>query len=185
MPPTTEIPRVLIESDRLRVRELVMGDASFILQLVNEPSWLRHIGDKDVHSIGDAERYITNGPRTSYVEHGFGLYVVTDRMSGLPLGVCGLMKRATLEHPDIGFAFLREYWGRGYAFEAAHAVVKYATQNLRIPRIAAITKPDNAASIRLLGRLGMKLEGTVGLAESDPELLLFLSSNGLSRERGD
>lgn len=173
----SERSNTVIETDRLLLRELVTEDAPFILRLLNEPSWLRHIGDKQVHSLEDAERYINDGPRTSYYENGFGLYLVTIRTNEIPVGVCGLLKRKTLEHPDIGFALLPEYWGQGYAFEAARGVMNHVTVQMRMPRVAGITKADNSASIKLLQRLGMRLEGTVKLNELEPELLLFMTPN--------
>lgn len=175
----SQTPKVVIETDRLLLRELAPDDAPFVLQLVNEPSWLEHIGDKNVHSIEDAERYIIDGPRASYIENGFGLYLVTLVKSGQPIGLCGLLKRATLEHPDIGFAFLPEYWGRGYALEAARGVLDYATGQLRISVVAAITKPENKASLKLLEKLGMRLARTVKLNEAEPDLLLLLTPHEL------
>jgi RimJ/RimL family protein N-acetyltransferase len=172
----SEKAKTVVESDRLLLRELVMDDAPFILQLVNEPSWLQHIGDKNVHSIEDAVHYISSGPRKSYHENGFGLYLVVLKASGAPLGVCGLLKRITLDDPDIGFALLPEYWGQGYAYEAASAVLRYAGEELRIAKVAGITKAENRASIKLLEKLGMELEGRLRLSESESELLLFVKA---------
>jgi RimJ/RimL family protein N-acetyltransferase len=167
--------RLVIRTDRLQLRELVAADAVFILELVNEPSWLLHIGDKGVHSVEDAERYIALGPQTSYEQHGFGLYLVELTETATSLGICGLLKRETMDYPDLGFAFLPRHWGQGYAIESAVAVLEYAKKELRLERVAAITKVDNASSIRVLENLGMKVERRLRLTEDDDELLLFLT----------
>ena len=172
---TSSSSRTVIRTDRLQLRELVSEDALFILELVNEPSWLLHIGDKGVHNLEDAQRYIANGPRASYEQHGFGLYLVELSDATTPLGICGLLKRETLDYPDLGFAFLPRHWGRGYAIESARAVLEYAKEEMGIERVAAITKVDNASSIRVLENLGMKVERRLRLGESDEELLLFLT----------
>ena len=108
------------------VRWLDTDDAAFILQLVNEPSWLKYIGDKRVRTLQDAENYIHTGPAEMYGRLGFGLYLVALRDSGERLGICGLIKRASLDDVDLGFAFLPTFWGRGYAHEAAAAIMAYA-----------------------------------------------------------
>lgn len=158
---------------RLRLRPLDLGDASFILDLVNQPSWLRYIGDKQVRSLEDARRYLREGPLAMYTREGFGLYAVERRQDAATLGLCGLIRRAQLEDVDLGFAFLPEYWGQGYALEAAAAVRDHARDTLALPALAAITLPDNASSIRLLEKLGMAPAGRVRLSADEAELLLY------------
>ena len=148
----------LLETQRLIIRELNVDDAQFILTLLNEPSFLRYIGDKKVRNLDDARRYILDGPVASYERHGFGLFRVELKDSHIPIGMCGLLKREELPDPDIGFAFLPDFWNRGYAFEAAAAVLNYARQRLKLDRILAIVNPDNDASIKLLQKLGFKFE---------------------------
>ena len=147
-----------LETQRLIIRELKVDDAQFILTLLNEPSFLRYIGDKEVRNLDDARRYILSGPVASYERHGFGLFRVELKDSHIPIGMCGLLKREELPDPDIGFAFLPDFWNRGYAFEAAAAVLNYARQRLKLDRILAIVNPDNDASIKLLQKLGFKFE---------------------------
>jgi RimJ/RimL family protein N-acetyltransferase/protein tyrosine phosphatase (PTP) superfamily phosphohydrolase (DUF442 family) len=166
-------PIIEIETERLRLRRLDPDDAAFVLRLVNEPSWLRFIGDRGVHDLDDARRYIAEGPQRLYATHGFGLFVVERRGDALPLGMCGLIKRDTLPDVDIGFAFLPEHWSQGYAREAAEATLRYARKQHRLPRVIAITSLDNGASGRLLERIGLQHEGTVRLAGSDEEVCLF------------
>ena len=166
-------PIVEIETERLRLRRLDASDATFILRLVNEPSWLRFIGDRGVHDLDDARRYIAEGPQRLYAAYGFGLFLVERRSDALPLGMCGLIKRDTLPDVDIGFAFLPEHWTQGYAREAAEATLRYARERHHLPRVIAITSRDNVASGRLLERIGLQFEGTMLLAGSAEEVRLF------------
>jgi RimJ/RimL family protein N-acetyltransferase len=157
----------------LILRRLTVDDAEFIFELLNEPSFLQYIGDRGVRSLDDAQEYILNGPVASYEQHGFGLYLTVLRESKVPIGICGLLKRESLEDVDIGFAFLPKYWSKGYAFESASAVMDYGRELLGLKRIVAITAPDNDASIRLLEKLGMRFEKMVTLVEDGPESRLF------------
>ena len=169
-------PIIEIETERLRLRRLDAADASFVLRLVNEPSWLRFIGDRGVHDLDGARRYIVEGPQSLYEKYGFGLFLVERRSDALPLGLCGLIKRDTLPDVDIGFAFLPEHWSQGYAREAAEATLRYARERHRLSRVIAITSPDNVASGRLLERIGLQLEGTVCLAGSSDDVRLFATT---------
>lgn len=154
----------VLETDRLLLRPFTADDGEFTLTLVNESSFLRYIGDKKVRNLEDARQYILSGPAASYQRHGFGLYLVELRESHTPIGMCGLLKRAELSDPDIGFAFLPDYWNQGFAFEAAVAVLQDADQRLRLRRILAITSLDNEASIKLLERLGFGFEDLIKLS---------------------
>jgi RimJ/RimL family protein N-acetyltransferase len=166
----------VLETERLVLRQLTLEDAPFMLQLVNEPSWLRFIGDRGVRTLEDARRYLQEGPLASYARHGFGLYLTELKPSGAPAGICGLIKRDSLEDVDLGFAFLPRYWGRGYATEAAAAVVGLAFSALGLERLVAITTLDNASSIKLLEKLGMRREESVELPGEGAPLLLFACS---------
>ena len=162
-----------IETQRLRIRRFVESDAEFILCLLNQPSFLRFIGDKKVRTIEDARKYIQTGPRENYKRYGFGQYLVQLKDTNKPIGMCGLVKRDSLEDPDLGFAFLPEAWGKGYAFEAASAVLKHTRDALSLSRILAITNPDNDASIKLLGRLGFQFECLKRLSTDAAQVKLF------------
>jgi RimJ/RimL family protein N-acetyltransferase len=162
-----------IQTERLQLRNLAVSDAPFILQLLNEPSFLHYIGDKGVRTIDDAKQYILNGPIASYKEHGFGLYIVELKTGPTPIGMCGLIKRTELPEPDIGFAFMPDYWSRGFAFESALAVINYAVDVLQLKRILAITSPDNEPSAKLLTKLGLEYQCMYCLSEDRPEVKLF------------
>ena len=115
----------VLETDRLILRWMSAGDAPFILELVTEPSWLRFIGDRGVRTPDDAREYIRKGPVDMYARLGFGLYLTERKEDGVPIGICGLLKRESLDDVDLGFANLPRFWGEGYAYEAALAVIAY------------------------------------------------------------
>lgn len=169
--------RTILETERLVLRRMTLNDDTFIRTLLNEPSFLRYIGDRGVRTLDDARRYIADGPLASYDRVGFGLYVVETKGDEMPIGICGLLKRDTLEHPDIGFAFLPWFWSKGYAFESAAAVLHYGRTTLGIRKILAIVSPDNEASIKLLQRLGFSYEGTRRLSEGATEVKVFVSTD--------
>lgn len=163
----------MIETQRLFVRRITVDDAPFILTLLNEPSFLQYIGDKQVRNLEDARQYILNGPVASYERHGFGLLLVELRDTQTPIGMCGILKRAELPDPDIGFALLPDFWNKGFAFEAASAVLNDAPH-----RVLAITTLDNDASINLLERLGFKFERITRLTPEGEQLRLFTRVRG-------
>ena len=173
-----------METERLLLRRVSADDAEFIVELLNQPSFLRYIGDKGVRNTDDAINYIQTGPVASYERFGFGLYATELKEAQAPIGICGILQRDTLPHPDIGFAFLPGYWNKGYAFEAAAAVMNYARQALGLEQILAITSPGNVASERLLEKIGLRFERMTKLADDAPEVKLFATSSSalLSRE---
>lgn len=169
---------IILETERLLLRHLSPEtDADFILELLNDPSFIRYIGDKKVRTAEDARHYIINGPLNSYEQNGFGLYGVVLKESHAPIGICGLVKRETLPDADIGFAFLPAYRSSGYAVESAAAVMKYARETLGIDRILAITTSENKSSARLLGKIGLRFERMIRLTEDAKELKLFATGN--------
>ncbi len=155
------------------IRRLGAGDEAFILELLNEPAFIRNIGDRCVRSLADAAAYIQNGPVASYEKFGFGLFWTGLKEGQVPIGICGLLKRDFLPDVDIGFAFLERYCGKGYAFEAASGVMEYGWNTVGLKRIVAITAPHNEASARLLGKLGMQFEGEVRMAGAAADSRLY------------
>ncbi len=141
---------------------------------MNDPSFIRYIGDRKIRTIEGAKGYITNGPVASYAQNGFGLYLVELKESGESMGMCGLIRRNTLKDVDIGYAFLPKFWSRGYALEAAREMKRYAQEELGLKRLVAVVDPENPASIHLLEKLGMKFEKMVRLTPDDIELKLFV-----------
>ena len=169
-----------LETERLTLREFTTDDAEFSLRLLNEPSFLRFIGDKGVRNLQDARQYILNGPIASYNQNGFGLYLVVLKSTNTSIGMCGLIKRETLTDVDIGFAFLPEFWNKGYALESATAVFSYGKDVLKLPRIVAITNKDNVTSGKLLERLGLHFDRLIDLNGDGDETKLFISDDLLT-----
>ena len=163
----------ILETDRLSLRRLTPADAPFILELVNDPSFIRNIGDRKVRSLVDAERYIETAAISSYEKNGFGLWLVSLKETNESIGMCGLIRRATLEDVDIGYAFLPRFWRKGYAVESARAVRDYGRDVVGLKRLVAITDPANEGSIRVLEKIGMKFEKMIRLSADDIELKLF------------
>jgi RimJ/RimL family protein N-acetyltransferase len=164
---------LILETDRLRLRELRHEDAPFLIELLNDADFLRYIGDRGVRTVADAERYLDDGPRASYQRHGHGLWLVVERQSGASAGICGLLRRDTLPHADLGFAFLPEARGKGYATEAGRATLTHGKEALGLDPILAITALDNDASIRVLTRLGFAFERFYRQSEDAEQLRLF------------
>lgn len=164
---------ISIETERLQLRYYTVADAPFIFKLMNSEGWLRNIGDRDIKSIADAEVYIEAKYLPSYALNGYGAYIVILKETGLAVGSCGLYKRENLEHPDIGFAFLTEYLGKGFGYEASQGVMKNAKEELGIKAFLGITLPTNIASIKLLEKLGLKMKGPFFFNDATEELLLY------------
>jgi RimJ/RimL family protein N-acetyltransferase len=165
----------ILETERLILRRATVDDSAFILELLNEPSWLRFIGDKGVKTLDDARGYILQSLVAMYEQLGFGLYLTELKGESAPIGICGLIKRDSLEDVDIGFAFLPKFWGKGYAYESASAVMAYGKETFSLNRIVAITSPDNYGSAKLLEKLGFNFERMVKLSDDGADVILFAS----------
>jgi len=177
-PGTPPDRRLVIASTRLLLRQICLEDAPLILEVLTDPDFIAYVGDRGVHDLAAAQRYIAAGVHSSYCAHGFGMYLVELRVNAAPLGICGLLRRDS--HPDveIGFAFLPRARGQGYALEAARATVGYARDTLALDRIVALTAPHNERSIRLLEHLGFRCERIVRFAPQGPDWSLLASESG-------
>jgi RimJ/RimL family protein N-acetyltransferase len=173
MMPFNQSDAVVLETERLSLRKLNLEDAGFIFELLNEPAFVRFIGDRGIKTLDDARAYLIKGPLASYERFGFGSWLVQFKTSGEALGMCGLVKRDTLADIDIGYAFLERFWLKGYASESAAAVKTYGMQVLGIKRLVAIADPDNAGSIKVLEKIGLKFERMIRLAGDNIDLKLF------------
>jgi RimJ/RimL family protein N-acetyltransferase len=162
----------ILETERLALRQFTADDAAFIFELVNEPSFIQNIGDRNVRSLADAVNYLEKGPISSYARNGFGSYHVQLKESGESIGMCGLIKRETLEDVDIGYSYLPKFWSKGYAVEGALAVKEQA-RSLGLKRLAAIIDPANVGSIRVAEKIGLTFEKMIQLSADDIELKLF------------
>ena len=163
----------LLETERLLLRQLITEDATFMFELLNDPSFIRNIGDRNIRTIDDACAYIVNGPVKSYEKNGFGLYLVILKETNESIGICGLIRRESLEDVDIGYALLPKFWSKGYAVEAAQATKAYAKDVVGLKRLVAIVDPINVGSIRVLEKIGLRYENMVQLSADDIELKLF------------
>ena len=164
---------MIIETSRLRIRKLSVEDAEFVLRLVNEPAFIANIGDKGVRTLADAKNFIAKGPWTCQAKRGYGQFLVEQKEDGDPVGICGILYRDSLNLTDIGFAILAKYRGRGFAFEAAAAVMKYGFSKLPIEEIVGLTSAENTASIRVLEKLGMKFDSVVKMSVDDPGTAVY------------
>ena len=165
--------KTILETERLRLREFSQNDTDFIIDLLNSPGWIKYIGDRKVKTKEDAFAYLENGPLKSYKDNGYGLSMVELIDGNVPIGMSGIINRKTLETPDIGFAFLPGFEGKGYGFEIASAIVKHARNLLGIPKISAITLNDNVSSKKLLLKLGFSFSKYIKDPVTNEELLLY------------
>lgn len=163
----------ILKTERLNLRKFRIDDTEFIIDLVNSPGWIEFIGDRNIKTLEEAKNYLANGPIKSYAVNGYGLSLVELKNEKIPIGMCGIIKRDNLENPDIGFAFLPDFTGKGYAFEIANATMSYAKEKLNLSIIYAITVSNNKPSINLLEKLGMKFIKLFCLPNDDEELMLF------------
>ena len=165
---------MFLETERLQLRQLTLEDAPFILELLNEPSYIQNIGDRGVRTLDDARAYLRDVPLASYAKNGFGLLMVELKDSGEALGMCGLIKRDTLPDVDIGFAFFPRYWGRGYAFEAAAAVLAYGREVMKLERVVGVVSPGNTGSSNVLRKLGLRFERMITWPGDGSEVELYV-----------
>ncbi len=165
---------IILETKRLVLRHITFDDAPFILRLLNEPSFLKNVGDKKIRSLEGAKKdYILAGPMDSYKKNGFGLDCVEIKESKKIIGVCGLIKRPVLKNVDIGYAFLPEFWSNGYAREAVLGVLTHTKKNLDINTVAAIVNSDNEGSINVLEKLGFIYQKMIMLPEGEKKVKLY------------
>lgn len=165
----------IISTSRLELLEICEEDAPFILELLNTPSWLKFIGDRNLHTTDNAKKYILSRLIPSYKIFGFGFYLTKLKENNTSIGICGIVKRDFLEHVDIGFAFLPQYEGKGYGYESASAVMEYAKTTLGITTIAGITNSNNKSSIALLEKLGLQFQKMILLPNETEEIMLFVN----------
>lgn len=165
---------MVLESERLYLEEFTINDAPFFYQLVNDPDWIKYIGDRNIKSIKDAEDYLKDKIIPSYQEFGFGFYIVRIKESKLPIGMCGLIKRQWMNYVDIGYAFLSEFRGKGYALESSLATKKYAKKQLGIHQLAAITDVNNERSGNLLKKLGFEYNRLISYPGEESKCKLYL-----------
>ncbi len=162
-----------ITTERLTLRAFTLDDAPFIHELLNDPDWIRFIGDRGIHTLDDARRQIGEKYMAAYARDCFGLMLVSRNIDDAPIGMCGLIQRVGLDDVDIGFAFLPRYRGQGAALEAAQATLSHGRDFLKLKRVVAITLPINTSSISLLEKIGLQFESQVALPNDSETLHLY------------
>ncbi len=165
---------VVLETERLRLRWMTLEDAPLLLELMNDPAFILYVADRGLRTVEDAERYLTEKVLPSFDQNGFGMNVVELKTSAMAVGTCGLVKREHMEHVDIGYAFRRDFWGQGFAYEAAAALFQYGQEVLGLPKIVAITAPGNERSIKLLEKLGLRFDRMIATPGVEGESKLFV-----------
>lgn len=163
----------ILETERLILRKLTLDDAAFFLELMNEPDFIKNVADRGLRTEEDAARYLSEKVLPTYERFGFGSYHVELKESKTAIGICGLLKRDTLDDADIGFSILQRFGGNGYAYEAAVAVLNYGRAVLGLGHICGVTAPGNRTSIHLLEKLGLKFQRKIHLPGYGAESLLF------------
>ncbi len=162
-----------LHTERLHIVKATLNDTDFFIELVNSPGWLQYIGDRNVKNRLDAVRYIQSAILNKYKTFGFGMYKLLLQPDNIPVGICGFIKRDFLDHPDIGFALLPAFEGKGYILEAASTILEYGKTHLHFTQILAITNPDNMKCHRVLEKLGMQPAGSIQPHADAPSLLLY------------
>ena len=163
----------ILTTKRLELLEFTLEDAPFVLELLNSPTWIKFIGDRNIKTLAAAKKYIQEKLIDSYKKYGLGLYLVKRKEDDASIGMVGLVKRETLEDVDVGFGMLPQYAGNGYGYEAAAAVMDYAQHTLKLKRVVAITLPSNDYSIALLKKIGLQFEKMIQIPNDDEELMFF------------
>lgn len=170
-----------IETQRLQLRELTLADAPLMLAIWNDPAFVRFVGDRGIRTLAEAQEAMTAGALKLYKDFGYGPYGVELKGEGTPIGICGLFRREGLDEPDIGFAILPDYCGKGYAHEASQAVLEHARDELGIPHLTAIVSPENAASVGLIRKLGLRFERMHRMVGDDDDVAIY----GIRLQPGD
>jgi RimJ/RimL family protein N-acetyltransferase len=160
----------ILDTERLVLREVTSTDAAFILDLLNQATFKKYIGDRGVRTLEQAREYIAARFTKSYWENGFGLYLMELKADATPIGLCGFVRRKELPDPDIGFALLPQFEKKGFAYEAAEAVMRYGRQTLMLSRVLAITTLDNESSGRLLEKIGLSFEREIEMGNETLKL---------------
>lgn len=163
----------IFDTERLQLRSTNLDDADFTLRLLNSPKWIKYIGDRNVHSVEEAKQYILDRVIPQQERLGYASYTVIRKSDGVKIGSCGLYDREGLEGVDLGFAFLPEYEGQGYAFESASKIVDVSSAQFKIKKLQAITLEANRSSRRLLEKLGFSFKEKINLPDDPEELMLY------------
>jgi len=162
-----------LQTERLSLRRLTLDDAELMLAVWNDPAFIRHVGDRGIRTIDAARVALQEGALKLFSDYGYGPFRVALIADDTPVGVCGLFRREGLEEPDIGFSILPQHWRKGYAFEAASAVVRHAKTDIRLERLTAVVSTENAASVALIEKLGLQFERMQRLPGDNDDVAVY------------
>jgi RimJ/RimL family protein N-acetyltransferase len=162
-----------METERLYLRPVTVDDAELMLAIWNDPAFIRNVADRGIRTMEEARAAIESGAQKLFEEYGYGPYSMALKSDGSMIGICGLFKREILDDPDIGFGVLPDYCGKGYAGEAAAAVVQYARKVLGIRALTAIVSPANDPSIGLIRKLGLTFERMITMPGENRAICLY------------
>lgn len=167
------------ETGRLRLKRLTLDDAGLMLAIWNDPAFIRHVGDRGIRTLDQARTTLEESAFRLYSEYGYGPYRVALKTDDTAVGICGLFRREGLDEPDIGFSTLPEHCGRGYAYEAACAVIEHARKDLGLQRLTAIVSPENGPSLSLIHKLGFAFERMHRMAGDEDDVAIYARPLGV------
>jgi len=162
-----------LETERLSLSRLTLDDAELVLAVWNDPTYIRYVADRGIRTVDAARAALEEGALKQFSDYGYGPFRVAMINDDTPIGVCGLFRREGLDEPDLGFSILPKYWRRGYAYEAARAVVSYAETEIQLTRLTAVVSPNNGASVALIEKLGLQFERMLRLPGDDDEVAIY------------
>ena len=162
-----------LETDRLVLTRLTLEDAPLMLSVWNDPAFIRYVGDRGIRTLAEARSALRDGALKLYADYGYGPYRMCRKTDGDSVGICGLFRRDGLEDTDIGFSTLPHYCGQGFGYEAACAVIEHARVDARLSRLTALVSPENAASVRLIEKLGLIFEKMIRMPGEDSDVCLY------------
>ncbi|HEV3261218.1 MAG TPA: GNAT family N-acetyltransferase [Gemmataceae bacterium] len=149
--------KIILETDRLLLREFVPDDLEDFHRLVSDPDVTRYTGDGE-HRIEEVRKGLEERVFRAYRQHGYGRWATVLKASAWVIGFAGLKYLDDVGETDVGYRFFKEYWGRGLATEASAAVVRYGFEQLRLEKVVGIAHVENKASIRVLEKVGFTFQ---------------------------
>lgn len=161
------------ETERLILKPAALEDADFFLKLYNLPSFIKFIGDKNLRTKEDAEKYITNRFLPQIDKLGFGNYVVIHKELNEKIGAVGVFIREGIDVPDIGFSFFPDFEGKGYAYESAVNLMEIVKTEFGVEKLSAMTSDENISSQKLIERLGLQFKKYVIFPDDNEELRYY------------
>ena len=159
--------RTQLETARLRLRLFTHADVQIMFELGSDPDVIKYAEATPVRDLEEAMQRLEQGPLSDYEKYGYGRFAVELKETGNVIGFCGIKYLPEIELPEVGYRYLKEYWGRGIGTEVAQACVDFARDDLKIKKLVALIMPDNTASINLAVKLGMTRGPLIHIYDTD------------------